>query len=697
MPYQFIEDFKYGMDRRRPRYAGVPGTLWDAENVVLSRGGDIERAKAFVATYTLPSNTFGLAELNGRVYVFGSADLAGSMPPGVEYQRLVAPSSPAMTRVLSVEKFDGKLYVVAEYADGNRYHFYDGSRVTDWDTVADALASAALTYVVLAELVTGSGVVSAEPTSTGIILTARTAGTGFSATAAIVDGGGTADETVTVATEQSNVAAVAAVEATADLTITGGSFDPNVNTLASLKAGATAGTAIELLGGPVSFVSSNSATATAVAVAINERTDEHGYSAAAVGATVTVTAIEGSGTAANSYSIYPGVTGDVTTSGSAAFSGGQNAVTAQAQIDRIDFGGTFQSQDTITVTVDGTEYKLTGRAAATGDRVYVSDSRVFSTAGPALYYCILNDPTDWTTTTTPSIHSGRIVVSTDSNGAQRLTGVETYQGYAAIFADDAVVIYQLDENATAVSRVQEIPNTGTLAGSALKSYGANDLFYLDSTGIRSLQQRDSSQAAFVSDAGTSFDPYVQTLLAASTLDEIRRAQAVIEPRTGAYWLTIGDEILVLTNYQGTGIRGWTRLTPGFTPTGFARLSTKLLVRDATTVYTYGGASGTTYPGANEMVARVKLPFLTARDDAGFKHLTGFDFGAENEWLVTALVDPNNESATIPVGRFSGVTYAKDNAEQIGETTHVAYEFTCSKAGYASISNMALHHVKGLRA
>lgn len=696
MPYVFVEDFKYGIDRRRPRFAGVPGTLWDGENVHLSRGGDIERAKRFVPTFTGLDGTFGLVEISGLYHVFGSADLAASMPNGVRYVRLQAPGTPAMTRILDAKKFDNKVYAIAEYDDGSRHHFYDGTRVSDWDTVADTLASAPLTYQALADLLSNEDSVTVLPLDDGVLLTASVPGVAFSAVSSIADGGGTADETSTDTTVTANVAPVAAVEATAVLTITGGTFDPNVNTLASLTAGATAGTAIELLGGPVSYVSSVSATATAVAAAINDRTDEHGYSAAAVGADITVTAIVGSGTTPNTYSLFAAVGGDVTVT-AGAFSGGVAAVPAVTQVVRITFGGTFEPLDVITVTIDGTAYKLSGRAAATGSRVYVRHNRVWSVAGPGLYYCALNDPTDWTTSTPAATDPGVLVVSTDSDGAQNLTGVESYQQFTAIFSASAVVIYALGTDPDAFETIQELPNTGTLSGRAVRAYGSSDLFFLDSTGIRSLQARDSSNSAFVSDAGTAFDPYVQERIAAAKQAQISSAVSVIEPQTGAYWFALAEEIFVLTNYPGTGIRGWTRYSPGFEVTAFARTTTRVAARDADTIYVYGGTDGRQYPSAGEMVATVKLPFLTARDDAGFKNLTGFDVGAVNAWSVTALVNPNNESETISVGIFDGATYSDDNAEQIGEVTHVAYHLVCNSAGFASLSNMAVHHVGKLRA
>lgn len=697
MRYTFIEDFKYGIDRRRPRFAGIPGTLWDCENGVLSRGGDIERTKRFVPEFTGLENTYGLANIGNRVFVFGSQDLAALMPAGVEYQRLEAPGAPEMVGVLDVERFDRKLYVIAEYADGNRYHFYNGVRVSDWDTVADSIASADLTYDVLSDILSANGQVEATPYEEGVLVRALSPGTPFILIASIADGGGTIDEGAIIIAEQPNVVGTPAVDATAGFDITGGSFDPNVSTVSSVKVGPDPDLAIELLAGPVSWISDNTATANAVAVAINDRTPEHGYSAAPLGDSVVVSSIPGFGVAGNAYTLYVSTSGDVTTTGDAAFTGGADAVEAQAQIDRIQFTGTFEPLDTITVTLDGVTSNLTGRAAATGSQAHVAYSRVFSIAGPAAAYCGLNDPLDWTSSTPAATDPGIFVVATDSDGAQRLTGVEDYQQFTAFFADSAVVIYDLGTDPDTFDNIQDLENTGTIAGGSVIQYGATDLFYLDSTGIRSLQARDSSNAAFVSDAGTTFDPYVQERVANRTSGQIRRSKSVIEPKTGAYWFALEDEIFILSNFQGTGIRGWTRAAPGFVVTDMVRTVDRVILRSADTIYFYGGRTGNEYPLKGETPVKVSLPFMTARDAAGFKSLLGFDIGATNEWLVEALVNPNDETEKVIVGRYVGVTYSKENSEQVGETTHVAYEMTCSQAGFASLSSLAAGHEGELRA
>lgn len=131
MPYIVIENFNGGMDTRRMAVAGTPGTLLELTNAHITRGGEIEKRKAFASRYSLPSGTVGMAADKDGVVVFGSGVDPG-VPSGVTYQRLQHPSGQALTRILSWDLYAGKLYVAAEFANGDVYHFYDGDRVTSW-------------------------------------------------------------------------------------------------------------------------------------------------------------------------------------------------------------------------------------------------------------------------------------------------------------------------------------------------------------------------------------------------------------------------------------------------------------------------------------------------------------------------------------------------------------------------------------
>lgn len=690
MPYILIEDFKYGIDRRRPRFAGIPGTLWDAVNCHLSRGGDLERCKTFAEVFSGLDDTFGLGAIGGQMYVFGSSDLAGSMPNGVQYQRLQSPGGSDMTRVLDVKTFDNKFYVIADFADGSRHHFYNGTRVAHWDTVADAIATPLLTYRALAIEVALSSAVNAEPVEDGVLISARVPGTPYTISASATNVGGTDDQTATVTALAANVAASDSVEATAQISVTGGSFDPGVNRIADIRVQSPGGAITSILPGPVDWITSDDTTALAVSVAINESTDVHGHSASVAGSTLTITAPDGAGTGQNGYQLFGVVEGNATVTAADTFAGGVDAVAAVTQRSKVAFGGTFDTDDILTITIDSVDYSITARTAATGTVAYVQDRRVWSIAGPSLVYCKFGDPSDWTDATATT-GAGQLVVSTDTEGAQILTGIAPYQGFAAIFAENAIVVYALGADPANFERVQQVPNSGTLAGRAVIGYGANDVFYLAQTGVRSLQARDSSNAAFVSDAGTAFDPFVQNLIASLSPRAVNDALSIIEPSTGAYWLAIGSNILVLTNYPGTKIRGWTRYSPGFEVTGVLSVRGVVYLRSSDTIYAYGGTTGLTYPGENEFPVTVDLPFFTARDEAGVKQFTGIDIGGENLWSLTAYVNPKDESETIDLGKLDGVTYADENADAIGETSHLALRLTCTAAGRASLSNMALHH------
>lgn len=137
MAYLNIKDFKLGMDRRSSRITGEPGSLWTLVNGHITRSGEIERMKAFTSTYTLPANTFGLHATATTLYVFGSAS-APTMPSGVSYQRLQHESGHDMADILDTENFAGKIYAIARYSNGDVRHFFDGTRVAEWDPLPKA-------------------------------------------------------------------------------------------------------------------------------------------------------------------------------------------------------------------------------------------------------------------------------------------------------------------------------------------------------------------------------------------------------------------------------------------------------------------------------------------------------------------------------------------------------------------------------
>lgn len=684
MAYLEIADFRAGMNRQRARIAGAAGTLWTGKNVVISRGGDIERAKKFVDTFTLPAGTHGLTSIGGQLFVFGSADLAASMPAGVTYKRLQAPNAPAMTAVLWSAGVDGVPYAIAEYDDGNLHHFLDTTRVSDWDTIASNNSNYSALADYLARKIDQSAAVAAAATGGAITLQARTPGTAFTVTTATVDGGANNDQTAAVSTVQASVASVAEVRATGTLTITSGGNDPGVNTIAAVTVNAVA-----LIAAPVDYATTDATTALALATAINNSTAGHGYTANASGAVVTITAAAGTGTAPNGHVIVATPAGNVTLTTSGTVSGGVATVTPVRQISRVTFGGTYQALDRFTITVDGIDYVATGRASGHGTYGFLYKKRLYFVAGSLIVYTQINDFDDLTDASAAS-GAGTLNVSNDSEGAERLISIAQYQEFAAIFGRRSIRIYDLQTDAQLNSLVQPLSNTGTYASRSTLAFGNTDTMYLSDTGVRSLQIRDLANAAFVNDVGSAIDTFVQEHVRNTDTVTASRAVSALEPEADRYFLAIGTRIFVLSYFPSPKIAAWSYLEPGFTVQAFTTANGVLYARDATKIYAYGGTSGDVYPAAGELEALVELPFVAARKNATWKSWTGLDIGASGVWRVRMLVDPNDETQKIDFGRTTGTTYGQMDIRGVGHSPMVALELTCDTAGPATISNIVLH-------
>lgn len=683
MAYISVQDFKYGMDRRRERVAGTPGTLWTLENGHITRGGDIEGVKKFVPTYTLPAGTRGLVSLNKRLFAFGSADLAASMPLGVSYQRLQSPNSGVLTAVVDVVGFAGKLYVIADFDDGGRFHFYNGTRVTDWDTIAAASADVTTLAQFLADAVNANDAVSAQVTAANVItLTAKSPGTAFTLAGSAVNGGGANDQTLTFATPQPNVVAAGETRATATITVTSGTT--------GIVTGATLG-GVSILANAVTWNGTNGATAIRLAQQINNRSSDTGYTAAAVGNVVTISALPGTGATPNGTALAVATTGDIAVTASPTLSGGAAAIAAVAQVSTATFGGTFEAADTYTVTINGDAHKVTGLASGTGRSCNVFYRRVWSPAGSLWRYSNLSDATSWIASDVSD--AGYLNVALDVEGNQNLVAAARYSNFVAIYSETAVVLYTLDTDPANFAQYMALDNTNTFAPRSILRYGNNDVFHLDPSGVRSLRALNASNAPFVSDVGNAIDPFILEYLDTLTEKQRRAAVSVSEPRDGRFLLALGSRVFVLSFFPGAKISAWSYYSPGFAVEAFAKIGTQLFVRAGDIVYLYGGADGQTYPGDAETPTTVELPFLGAGTPATNKGLDGFDAAFSNEWVVDLLIDPNREDKTIHVGTMKDKSYATGDVAVLGKAPLIAAKMVCSRRGRRTLSMAQIHFTK----
>lgn len=672
MPYLVVEDFRGGQDDRRADTASPAGTCRRILNAHLTRGGEIEKRKAFVSTYTLPADTFGMAATSTTLYVFGSAT-APTMPSGVTYQRLQHPTAEAMTDVLSVDVFDDKLYVAARFADSSIYHFYDGTRVDDW---ADGKARG-----------------------------------GFDITAGS-----------------------AALKSSTSFSVTGGTSNPGTNKVTSITVGGS-----EILGADVDWATSNDATATAIAAQIN--TFSSTWDAAAVGATVTITAA--TATAANNgLAVVVTNAGDVTTSAAADTAGGSgpNSITSitvdgvevlgatvnwatsnsafatalAAQITSYtsspNYAGSSEGETvniiaatagtgpngyTVTVTTTGNVAAGSVRAMANGSDtgstfqpgtfVRAFRDKMYAVSGSLWHFSALSDPTGWQTA---DLGAGFINMSTQASGSEELTSMESYYGYMAIFSRKNIQVWLTDPDPELYTQFQIIRNTGTYAPRSVEAFGDGDVAYLSRNGVRALRARDSSNAAVVTELSAPIDSTIIAYVASLTTTQQEAAVATLEPIDNRYWLAVGERIFVYSSFSGSRIAAWSEYDVGFEVSDFAVLNDRVYARSGDTLYLYGGAANATYDDSEVVV---EMPFLDGGTPATSKAFSAIDATVQGEWAVEVAYNPELPAQFDDVGIIWGPTWQRQAIGMQGQSTHFKMRFTHEAAEYARLSNFAVHY------
>lgn len=569
MSYFLVEDFRLGQDSRKSTLTALPGTLTTLVNGHITRGGEIEKRKSFVSTYTIPSGTFGLIAASGTLYTFGSGVDPG-VPAGITYQRLQHPSALAMTALLSADLFDGDIYAIAEYSDGSVYHFFDGTRITD-----------------------------------------------------LVDG-----------------------KARGSFNVTAGTSNPGVNRVTSVKVNG-----IEALNTAVDWTTSHSNTASLIATQINSYASTPEYTATADGVTVIVSA-NAAGTASNGYVISVTVGGDVTVSTPTTLSGGLDA-------------------------------------AITGGRTAVTfGSKVYATSSSQLLFSAVDNPTDFNDSS--GVGSGAIDMANYSSGSAELTALEPFYGQLAVFAEDAIQLWNMVADPDDNTQTQILRNTGTFASKSVVSVGDGDVFYLARNGVRALKSMDSSSLGTVSDVGIAIDDDVIEHLATLTTAQREAAVAIVEPTDKRYWLAVGTKVFVYSYFPGSKISAWSTYTPGFTISDFAVLAGRVYARASNTVYLYGGAANTTYDTSELTFV---IPYLDAKSPGNPKQLLGIDMVAEGDWFVQMASNPGAPEDYDDIGTFSDSTFDNLNNAAYGRSTYFGFKFTQDDAEYARFSRFAMHFKK----
>lgn len=689
----WIKEMTGGLDTRRLPETTPGGVLIKAKDGHITRGGEFEKRAAFVPEFTLPAGTHGIAHDGRGLVVFGTGAEPAGMPAGVSYERLDNPadSGVALDRILSSDLYDKKLYVSALYEDGSIYHFYDGAEVTDW---FDGRARAQFTVV------SGVDTSATSPVASFRVTGGSVSGSGVFTAVAVngVDITGS-----TVAHDDSNTSTAAAIAAeitsyssspeyTADSdgdavviyatpgaaangrTITVGVTGDAAYSTPSVFAGGTdertssledvAVNGVSIITAPVEWQGSDAETATAIAAAINAATTSPDYDATAVGAAVNIIA-DTAGSGPNGFAVSPAV--------------GDDLVVAPASGLAL---------------ADGAD----SAAFTPGPFVKTAGAKMYAVADGLLHFSGISEPTQWTTDATGA---GFINLTAEDADADELRALARYQGQLAVFADGVTLIWFIDPDPLLNTLSQVLSGTGTNFPLSVTQFGDSDVFYLDSSGLRSLRARDSSNAAATTDIGVPVDGLI-TAKAAGLVGREHLVTGFINPLDKRFWLIMEDEIFVFSFFENAKVSAWstygtTTLDDAGTKGSFdvdcaTVFNKRPHLRSGNTIYVYGGGStGLVY---DHTQAEGWLPYLDADRPTAKKQWEGVDVALSGLWEISAATEPTDATAAVVLGRAYKTSYNMDRVPFEHESSHVSLRFKSSGGGEAIFSAAVIHYQGG---
>ena len=682
MPYILVEDFRGGLDRRRMNVTAAPGTLVELKNAHITRGGEIEKRPAFVEITQLPSNTIGLAAAAGQIYTFGSdpvgsVTFAANTPSNVTYVQLQHPSGEELTDVLSVDFYNGQLYAAAQFADGRIYHYFNGTRITDWfdgrarATFEVTAGTAGGTAATASFEVTGGTsnpgdelrilrVNSVDLIGSPVSHNGSNSLTAANIATAITNG--PSDYTAVAVNNVLTITAPAVGIAYNGFQVTfevDGAF--TIGNLAHMSGGidnaitAITVDGVNIIGNQITWEQSHTYTALKIAAAINDFPSGPEYEATSVNQFVNIIAKE-SGSSYNNKTIAITTSGNVTTA----------------------FDPVAQNY------LDGGADAATINAYTPGRFVIPVKTKMYALSDSLLHFSAIDDPTEWNDTT---LGAGFINLANHSRGSEDLKAIATYFDNIAVLAEEAIQIWFVDADEALNQQIQVLQNTGTIAPDSVVEFGENDVFYLSLSGLRSLRSRDSSNAAFVGDIGNPIDELIVDQIQENrTLAEL--SKATLEQRDGRYILAIGNKMYVFSFFPSSKVSAWSVYEPGFIVDRWAYDGRQTLCRSGNKLYSLGGENGNIYD-SSEVV--VQMPFLDGSSPATSKDLHGIDVTCENTWTVSIATDPQDITALEEVATVYKTTYGLGRAAINGYSTHVAPRLVCNQPGPAKLGNLAIHY------
>ena len=368
------------------------------------------------------------------------------------------------------------------------------------------------------------------------------------------------------------------------------------------------------------------------------------------------------------------------------FDGGSLGVTGQGKKIVITVAGTVEVGDKFNIKLGERNFGYANKPTGLVSALLTLKKKLYATSETILFFSAIDAPMKWEPDV--DIGAGFINMFNEFTGGEKLRALASYSDRLAILARTTIQIWNVDVDPARNSQVQVLDNIGVLAPESVTQVGDVDVFFLADSGIRSLRSRDINNIAFSADVGNPIDDLV--------LADIRALGAaaegclgLIDPTDGRYWLVMGEKVYVFSHFSGSKISAWSTYAPGFEIKRGLVHGGRIWVRaDDGHLYLYGGSDNNTY---DDCAIEGDLPFLSTGTPATMKEFTAFDAVVENEWTFSLGTNPERADQRDVIGTLWAPSFDMRRIAVNAEGTHFSVRFTCTKPGYARLSNLIIHY------
>jgi hypothetical protein len=388
--------------------------------------------------------------------------------------------------------------------------------------------------------------------------------------------------------------------------------------------------------------------------------------------------------------------GAVTISSYSVMTGGVTSNDARSQISVITIGASATEPvgkgtriEINTKYEDDQSYKTHCASDITGTSptfAMVYKSKMHLTAGPSVFFSALNNPLSWDP---QEAGAGYVNFSENFSTRYDIVCIAPYKSQLAVFGQNNTQIWGWDPNPELNSQQQVLANTGAVGAGSIVQLGDVDVFYVSSSGIRSLRARDATDSAMSSDVGTQIDTLIEKEIAEAGPEY--NISSVIEPNSGRYMMSINDKIYVLSQFTGSQIQAWSTYDPLLGNIDrMVSSNTDVFIRCGNFIYKLSRVNYVSPDDYN--VARVTMPYLDGEKPAHSKTFSGVDAAIVGTWQVWAGTNTSNTDAKELIATISHPTFQVGRIQMVGLGTHVgATMISTSSNERATIANLMIHY------